>query len=104
MLVHHVHHLPRLEVLEAGPAHVLVEAALGVLALGEDAPLHGDVERPRLVLLQGMEIVQTLDEEEEGDLLDHRERIGDPAGPEGVPDAVDLIPDIACQHLCRASR
>jgi hypothetical protein len=36
--------------------------------------------------------------EQVGDLLDHLERVRDTAGPERVPDAVDLIPDVASDH------
>jgi hypothetical protein len=35
-------------------------------------------------------VVEAADEEGVGDLLDDFERIGDEAGPEGVPDGVDL--------------
>lgn len=59
---------------------------------------HGDAERLRLAFLQGMQIVEPLDEEQIGDLLDHREGIGYTAGPEGVPDLIDLIPDFAGAH------
>jgi hypothetical protein len=99
VLVDHLHHLPGLEVPEAGPAHVVIETALVVPPLREDPPLHGDAQRLGLVLLQGLEVVQALDEEEIGDLLDHREGVRDPAGPEGVPDAVDLVADFTCEHL-----
>jgi len=40
-----------------------------------------------------MQIVEPLDEQEVGDLLDHRKRVGHAAGPEGVPDLIDLIAD-----------
>jgi hypothetical protein len=35
-------------------------------------------------------VVQPADEQQEGDLLDDFERVGDAAGPEQVPDAVWL--------------
>lgn len=47
---------------------------------------------------QGVEIVQPLDEKQIRDLLDHRERVGDAARPEGVPDLVDLIAQFPRQH------
>ena len=45
-----------------------------------------------------LQLVEALDEEQVGDLLDDLERIGDPARPEVVPDAVDLVAQFACQH------
>jgi hypothetical protein len=45
-----------------------------------------------------VDLVQPLDEEQVGELLDDGERIGDAAGPEGVPDAVDFGFDFACDH------
>jgi hypothetical protein len=48
-----------------------------------------------LVLLQGLQIVKATEEQQVGDLLDDLERIGNAAGPEGIPDAVDLIADFA---------
>jgi hypothetical protein len=38
-----------------------------------------------------VQIVQPPQKQQIGDLLDDFERVGDPPGPEGVPDAVDLI-------------
>jgi hypothetical protein len=40
-----------------------------------------------------VQVVQPAQEEQVGDLLDHLERVGDAAGPEGVPDLVDLALD-----------
>jgi hypothetical protein len=38
-----------------------------------------------------MHLVKALDEDQVGDPLDHLQRIREPARPEIVPDAVDLI-------------
>lgn len=77
--------------LEAGPAEI-------VLLRGEDGFLDGFLEAVGLVFLEGVELVQALDEKQVGELLDDGERIGDAAGPEGVPDAVDFGFDFACDH------
>ena len=45
-----------------------------------------------------MQLVQPLGEQQIGDLLDHRQRVGHAAGPEGVPDLVDLIFDGTGDH------
>jgi putative transposase len=38
-----------------------------------------------------VQVVEALDEEQVGDLLDHRERVGHPARPEGIPDLQDVF-------------
>jgi hypothetical protein len=73
-LLHDREHLAGLEVLEARLAEILIAALLGVLALGEDPPLHGPLQPVRLVLFEGMQVV------------------------EPVPDAVDLALDLASEH------
>jgi hypothetical protein len=45
-----------------------------------------------------VDLVQAFDEEQVGELLDDGERVGDAAGPQGVPDAVDFGFDFACDH------
>ena len=37
-----------------------------------------------------MRLIKPAHEQEIGDLFDNFERIGDPAGPEGIPDIIDL--------------
>ena len=91
-------HLRAGEMLEARPAQVLVGLAALVLALGEDAPLDRLAERGGLALLQLLHLVEALDEDQVGDLLDHLQRIGQPARPEVVPDAVDLVAQFTRQH------
>ena len=39
---------------------------------------------------EGMGLVEAAHEQQVGDLLDHLERIGDAARPEGIPHIVDL--------------
>lgn len=86
-------HLRRSHVFEARPAQILVGASPGVLTLREDAALHRLPEPGGLVLFQRVQIVQTAQEEQAGDLLDYLERVGDTARPECIPDAVDLVPE-----------
>ena len=64
--------------------------ALRVFAFGEDAALDRLLEPGGLVLLERVQVVEPAQEQQVGDLLDDFERVGDAAGPEGVPDAVDL--------------
>src|SRR5439155_12558506 len=83
----------------ARPAQVLVGAPPGVPALREDSALNWLLEPGGLVLFQRVQVIQTTQEEQVRDLLDHLERVGDAAGPECVPDAVDLILDFTGDHL-----
>jgi len=79
-----------------GPAQVVIRAVARVVAIGKDPAL----QPGGLALLQGLQLVQSPDEQQVGNLLDDLERVGDPAGPEAVPDLVDLVADIACEHRC----
>ena len=98
VLVHDAEHLARLEILEFRPAQVGVGLAALVFAVREDAPLQRRAQRRRLALLDLLHLVEPLDEDQAGDLLDHLQRIGEPARPEIVPDAVDLAAQFTCQH------
>ena len=77
MLVDHLEHLGRRQVLELAPAVVLVGPAPVVDPVGEHGVLHRLAEGSRLVLGESLEVVEALDEEEIRQLLDHLERVGD---------------------------
>ncbi len=98
MFPQHGEHLGRREVPEPRPAQVLIGAAARVAALGEDAAGHGALQPGALALLQAVQVVQAADEEQVGELLDYLQRVGDAAGPEAVPDAVDLAAEVAGEH------
>ena len=98
MLVDDREHLARLERLEARPAQVVIRTAALVLPFREDASLHFDLELGGLPLLDRVEFIETLDEQKVSDLFDHGERVRHAARPEIVPDAIDLGPDLPCQH------
>jgi hypothetical protein len=68
------------------------------MPVGENAPLDRLAECGGLALLQLLHLIEALDEDQVGDLLDHLQRVGEPARPEVVPDAVDLVAQFACQH------
>ena|SRR6266571_6092720 len=76
-----------------------VGPTIGVLAGGEDPTRHRLLEPGGLVLLERVQVVQTAQEEQVGDLLNHLEWIGDAAGPERVPYLVDLALDGAGDHV-----
>ena len=85
--------------LEARPAAIFVGAALRVFALGEDAALQFfELQTSGLVFLQRVQVVEALEEQQIGDLLDDFERIGDAAGPEGIPEGVNSTADFAVEH------
>jgi hypothetical protein len=46
-----------------------------------------------------VQVVQAPQEEQVGDLLDDLQRVGDAAGPEGIPDSVDLASDFTGHHV-----
>jgi hypothetical protein len=52
----------------------------------------------RFVLFQRVQIVEPALEQQVGDLLDHLDRVGDAAGPKGVPEGIDLVAEFACEH------
>ena len=100
VVAYHGIHLARIEVLEARPAEILVGALLAVFAFGKEAPGDGFLVAIGFQLLGSFEFVEALEKEQVGDLLNDFHGIGDAAGPEGVPDAVDLIADFTCKHEC----
>jgi hypothetical protein len=71
-------HLSGSEVLEARPAKILVETPA---AAARDRLL----QPSRLVLFECVQVVETPQEEQIRDLLDHFNGIGDAARPEGIP-------------------
>ena len=78
-------------VLETRPAEL-------VLLGGEDRILDGLAGAGSLGFFERVQLVESLDEEQVGELLDDRERIRDAARPHRVPDAVDLGFECACYH------
>ena len=88
---HRLEHPLGRKLLEARPAQ-------SVLVGGEQRLLDRVAGAGGLVLLARVQLVQTLDEEQVGQLLDDRERIRDAAGPHGVPDSVDLGLQLTGDH------
>jgi len=86
-------HLLRRGVLEPGPAQML-------LVLSENRVFNGLAQPSGLAILEGVQLVQALDEQQIGQLLDDRKRVGDPAGPHRVPDAVNPGFEFAGDHVC----
>ena len=78
---------------EAGPAEM-------ILLLVEDRVFDRLASAGGFGLLERLELVEALDEEQVGELFDDGERVGDTAGPHGVPDAVDLGFDFAGDPDC----
>jgi hypothetical protein len=60
--------------------------------------LNRAVETLRLALLRLLQVIQPLDEEQIGDLLDHRQRVTDAVVPEGGPELVYLRFQLAGDH------
>src|SRR5690606_4865366 len=92
LLGHHPVQLGRVtQLAEVGPAQVLLVEV-------EDRPLDWPLEATGLLLLHGVQLVQTLDEKQVGHLLDDLHGVGDAAAPERTPDVVDLGLDGASDH------
>ncbi len=51
-----------------------------------------------LDLSQRVQVIESALEQQVGDLLDHLDRIRNAAGPEGVPDGIDLAAQFAGEH------
>ena len=47
---------------------------------------------------QQLSLIETFEEQQVGDLFDHLQWVGNAAGPESVPDPVDLVPHITGDH------
>ena len=82
-VAHGLEHPLRRKLLETRPTQI-------VLVDGEHRLLDRFAGAGGLVPLARVQLVQALDEEQVGELLDDRERVRDAAGPHGVPDSVDL--------------
>ena len=82
-VAHRLEHLLRRKLLETRPTQ-------SVLVGGEHRLLDRVAGAGGLMLLTRVQLVQPLDEEQVGELLNDRERVRDAAGPHGVPDSVDL--------------
>jgi hypothetical protein len=91
VVAHGGEHLLGRSLLEARPAPA-------VLRGGDDGILDRGLEAGGLVFLERVEFVEPLDEQQVGELLDDRERIGDAARTQRVPDAVDFGFDFASDH------
>ena len=69
-----------------------------VVTLGKQPPLDRHLETGRFQLFERLQLIQPLDEKQIRDLLDDFQRIRNPAGPESIPDLVDLIADFIYKH------
>ena len=83
LVAHRLEHLLRRKLPETRPAQP-------VLAGGEHRILDRVACAGGLALLARVQLVQSLDKEQVGELLDDRERVRDATGPHGVPDSVDF--------------
>ena len=88
---HGLEHLLRRKLLETRPAQSVVVGS-------EHRLLDRVAGAGGLVLLARVQLVQALDEQQVGELLDDRERVRDAARPHGVPDLVDLGLQLTGDH------
>ena len=71
-----------------------------IIAFGKNAPLDRFLQPSGFVFFQRVQIVEPLDEKQVSDLLDDFQRIGDAAGPEGIPDWINLVTNFVGKHEC----
>src|SRR6185437_8336113 len=83
-------HLARFKVLEVLPAQIVVRTLQLVLACRKYLPLNGLLQPQRFSFFKRLQLVEPLEEEQVGNLLDDFQRIRNAAGPELVPDGIDL--------------
>ena len=90
-----------LDGLEHGLRGHLLEArpAQGDLLLGEDRVFDGFAGARGLGFLQRVQLVEPLDEQQVGELLDDRERVRDAPGPHRVPDLIYFRFEFAGNHM-----
>ena len=101
MLANQFVHVGGREMLEARPAIVRVgtrRKAMVIIAFGKQPPLDGLLQPSGFQLFERLQLVQPLDEKQISDLLDDFQRIGNPAGPERIPDLIDLITNFVGKH------
>ena len=99
MLIHDLEHFLRFKILEPRPAQIIVGAPLRVIAFWKDAAFEFLEPQARgLVFLQRVQIVEALQKEQVGDLLDDFEGVGNAAGPEGIPEGINLIANVSGDH------
>ena len=101
MLANHRVHVSRREMLEARPTIVRVgtrRPRMVVIAFRKQAALDGRLQPSSFQLFERLQLIQPLDEKQIGDLLDHFQRIGNPAGPKRIPDLIDLATNLGGKH------
>ena len=99
-LLHHRVHLPGGEVVEPGPLELFPgHGAVPHLDLPGKNALVGQAQHGALLGSQVVRLIQVVDEHEVGHLLHHVQGVGDAAGPEGLPEAVNFVSQFACQHF-----
>ncbi len=70
-----------------------------IIAFGKQPPLDGLLQPSGFQFFEGLQLVKPLDEKQISNLLDNLQRIGNPAGPERIPDLIDLAADFVGEHL-----
>ena len=89
-VAHQRQHLVGTQMAELRPAEFLFIGIEPALELGTAAL--------QAVFVASFVHVEQAHEDQEGDLLDHRQRIGDAAGPELGPEGIDLLFQFAGYH------
>ena len=87
--------------LEPRPAVIRVgtrRARMVVVTLGKQPSLDGFLQASGLKLFECLQLVKPLDEQQISNLLDDFQRIGNPTGPERIPDLIYLATNFVRQH------
>ncbi|MNZ90479.1 hypothetical protein D3C78_1094420 [compost metagenome] len=91
LIAHPLVHLLRVDVLELVPAQ-------GILPRPEHRIAQWHANGIGDLLTLGMKVVEAADEQQVGELFDDGNGVTDTAGPEGFPDLVDLVAELASEH------
>src|SRR5688500_16430886 len=73
------------------------DGAGSLTSVREHVPIRPSWRRADL-FSSSVQVVEPADEDQVRDLFDHFQRVCNAAGPERVPDAVDLVPDVTRDH------
>jgi hypothetical protein len=75
-----------------------------VIAIGKQTALDGLLQAIGFQFFERLQLVETFDEKQVSDLLDHFQRVGNPARSEGIPDLIDLAANLVGKHQARRTR
>jgi hypothetical protein len=71
---------------------------MAIISFGKQPPLDGLLQSGGFQFFERLQLVKPLDKKQVSNLLDDFQRIRNPAGPERIPDLIDLASNIVGEH------